>query len=319
MINFNNMANKASRMLNKIEFQAKKYSPEILICAGVAGVAVSGVMACRATTKLGDIITKANEDTMQIDEVIANPDMLPADADEYTEEDAVKDKVIVKAHMIMDIVKLYAPSVILGGLSLTAIITSNNMLRKRNIALAAAYASTNKTLKEYRQRVVERFGEDIDKQLRFNIKQEEVEETVVDDKGKEKKVKKTVNVLDPNTLGDFAVIFDESNVNWSKTPGANKQFLLKQQQFATAKLQSQGYLFVNEVNEMLGFPLTAAGQIAGWIYDTKNPTGDNFVDFGLFDIDNPRARDFVNGYERSIILDFNCDGNILETFGSRIR
>ena len=123
MFNFNNVANKASRMLNKVGFQVKKYSPEILICAGVIGVGASGVMACRATTKLSDIIDKANDDIIKTDEVIANPDMLPEGSEEYTEEDAAKDKVIIRAHMVMDIVKLYAPSVILGGLSLTAILT----------------------------------------------------------------------------------------------------------------------------------------------------------------------------------------------------
>lgn len=320
MFNLSNAIDKTTRMANKIAFQAKKYGPEILICAGVIGVGTSGVMACRATTKLSNIIDKANEDIMKIDEVIANPDILPADSEEYTESDAAKDKVIVKAHMVMDIVKLYAPSVVLGTLSITAILTSNNILRKRNIALAAAYASTNKTLKEYRQRVVERFGEDIDKQLRFNVKPEEIEETIVDEKtGKEKKIKKTINVFDPNSLGDFAVIFDESNVNWSKTPGANKLFLINQQRFLNDKLKSQGYLFVNDVNTALGFPLTAAGQIAGWIYDEKNPIGDNYIDFGMFNLDNPRTTDFVNGYERSIIIDYNCDGNIMEYFGSRIR
>ena len=239
--------------------------------------------------------------------------MLPEGSEEYTEEDAAKDKVIIRAHMVMDIVKLYAPSVILGGLSLTAILTSNNILRKRNIALAAAYASTNKTLKEYRQRVVERFGEDVDKQLRFNTKQEEIETTVIDEKtGKEKKVKKTIEVYDPNTLSEFAVIFDESNVNWSKTPGANKMFLINQQRYLNDKLKAEGRLFVNDVNNALGFPITAAGQVAGWVYDEKHPIGDNCIDFGLFDLDNPRAVDFVNGYERSIIIDYNCDGNILK-------
>ena len=119
-------------------------------------------------------------------------------------------------------------------------------------------------------------------------------------------------MFDPNTLGDFAVIFDESNVNWSKTPGANKLFLTKQQRYLNEKFKAQGYMFVNEVNAALGFPLTAAGQIAGWIYDKKNPIGDNCIDFGLYNLDNPRATDFVNGYERSIIIDYNCDGNILK-------
>lgn len=309
--------NTISRSAHRMAFKLQKHSPEILVVAGVIGAVASAVMACKATTKLSDILDDSRDKIDSIHDVIENPDKVN---EEYTQEDGNKDLAIVYTQTALKVAKVYAPAVILGGLSITAILTSNNILRKRNIALAAAYASTNKTLKEYRQRVVERFGEDVDKQLRFNTKQEEIEETVIDEKtGKEKKVKKTIEVFDPNTLGDFAVIFDESNVNWSKTPGANKLFLTKQQRYLNEKFKAQGYMFVNEVNAALGFPLTAAGQIAGWIYDKKNPIGDNCIDFGLYNLDNPRATDFVNGYERSIIIDYNCDGNIMEYFGSRIR
>ena len=63
---------------------------------------------------------------------------------------------------------------------------------------------------------------------------------------------------------------------------------------------------------MLGIPATKAGQIVGWIYDEKHPVGDNFVDFGIYDYNDQRKRMFVNGHERSILLDFNVDGNILD-------
>ena len=89
-------------------------------------------------------------------------------------------------------------------------------------------------------------------------------------------------------------------------------FLKKAESFANDKLRINGYLFLNEVYEMLGIPKTKAGQVVGWVYDEKNASGDNFVDFGIFDINNPKARDFVNGYERVIILDFNVDGVILD-------
>ena len=62
---------------------------------------------------------------------------------------------------------------------------------------------------------------------------------------------------------------------------------------------------------MLGIDRTKAGNIVGWIYDEKHPVGDNFVDFGIYVLDNEKARDFVNGRERSILLDFNVDGDIL--------
>ena len=88
-------------------------------------------------------------------------------------------------------------------------------------------------------------------------------------------------------------------------------FLKQQQSYANDLLKSRGHLFLNEVYDLLGIQRTKAGNIVGWIYDEKNPVGDNFVDFGIYDINRPKNRDFVNGYERTIILDFNVDGDIL--------
>lgn len=60
---------------------------------------------------------------------------------------------------------------------------------------------------------------------------------------------------------------------------------------------------------MLGIARTNAGQVVGWIYCEKNPVGDNYVDFGIYNLQN---EGFVNGNERSILLDFNVDGIILD-------
>ena len=89
-------------------------------------------------------------------------------------------------------------------------------------------------------------------------------------------------------------------------------FLRAQQQYANDKLIAQGHLFLNEVYDMLGLPRTKAGAIVGWVYDDNNAVGDNFVDFGIYDVHRETARDFVNGYERSILLDFNVDGVIYD-------
>ena len=217
---------------------------------------------------------------------------------------------IVYTQTAVKLLKLYGPSIVLGGLSITAILTSNNIMRKRNIAIAAAYTAVDKSFKDYRGRVVERFGKDLDRELRYNIKKEEVEETIVDEKtGKEKTIKKTIDVA--NEVSEFAKFFDDGCTGWTKDPELNLAFLLKQQAFANDKLKANGYLYLNEVYDMLGIPRTKAGQIVGWIYDEKNPIGDNYVDFGIFDSNKVKNRDFVNGYERTILLDFNVDGNIL--------
>lgn len=301
--------NSVSRTFHKVGFQLQKHSPEILVTAGVIGTVVSAVMACKATTKINDILeeTKGNVDI--IHQATKSGEVR---GHEYTKEDGQKDLTIVYAQTGLKLVKLYAPAVALGALSLTAIISSNHILRKRNIALAAAYATVDTSFKEYRSRVVERFGESLDRELRYNIKAKEIEETVVDEEGNTTVVKKTVNVANPNIPSDYARFFDVGNENWEKDSEYNLLFLKHQQNYANELLRSKGHLFLNEVYDMLGIPRTKAGQVVGWIYDEENPIGDNYVDFGIYDMYNEAKRDFVNGYERTILLDFNVDGNIWE-------
>lgn len=302
------ISNKITRTFGKAGLKVKKYSPEILIVAGVVGTVTSAVMACKATTKLNRVLDDGKEECLKVKEYVeAN-----GYSDKYTEEDSKKDLAIINIQTGVKVAKLYAPSVILGTLSITAMLTSNNILRKRNVALAAAYTAVNNSFKEYRGRVVERFGKELDKELRYNIKTKEVDNTVTDENGNETTTKETVNVIDPNTIDDTAKIWYEGNPGWSKDPEFNLMYLKKQQAYASDKLKAQGYLFLNEVYEMLGFPKTAAGQQIGWIYDEKNPIGDNFVDFGLYDIHDNRKIAFVNGDERAVLLEFNHDGNILE-------
>lgn len=304
----NEVLTKMSRAIHKVGFKVKKHSPEILIVAGVVGTVASAVMACKATTKLDDILEKAKEDIDDVHDYIESDRF----SEEYTEEEGKKALALVYVRTGVDIVKLYAPSVALGALSLTAIISSHNILRKRNVTLAAAYAAVETSFKDYRKRVVERFGEELDNELRYNIKPVEIEETVTNEDGSETTVTKTVNAIDPNTIDATSRIWGEGNPGHTKNPEFNMMYLKQQQAYANNKLQRQGYLFLNEVYELLGYAKTAAGQQLGWIYDEKNPVGDNFVDFGLYDMDNPRTIAFVNGDERNILLQFNHDGYILD-------
>lgn len=306
------MLKKVSGVINKASFGLKKHSPEILVVAGVIGTVASAVMACRATTKIGEILDESNETLDAIHKYSENPETVP-ETIEYSPDDVKKDLAVTYVQTGLKIAKLYAPSVVLGGLSISAMLVSNNILRKRNVALAAAYATVDKGFKEYRERVVERFGEAVDHELRYNIKAKEIEETVVDEKGKEKKVKKKVDVANINEYSDYARWFDSSNPNWEETPDYNLMFLKAQQKYANDKLIAEGRLFLNDVYEALGIPKTKAGQIVGWVYDPSNPDIDSLVDFGIFDCYKENARNFVNGVEPAILLDFNCDGNVWDS------
>ena len=300
------MKEKMIRMYNNSKNVVQKHSPEILAGVGVVGVVASTVMACKATMKLNDILEESKETRDKIREVESNPRY----EEQYSHEDAKKDLVINYTQTAMKVAKLYAPAVILGSASLGCLLASNDILRKRNAALSAAYMTVDKSFKEYRQRVVDRFGEEVEKEIRYNIKAEEVTSTVVAEDGSETTITETVKVMDPNLYSDYAKFFDEASPYWQKDPEYNFMFLKSQQQYANDLLKARGRLFLNEVYDMLGIEKTKAGQIVGWVYNPENPIGDNFVDFGIFDMSKERVRAFVNGYEPNILLDFNVDGNI---------
>lgn len=304
--------NKASRTFHRAGFQVQKHSPEILLVAGVAGMITSTVLACKATTKAGDVLANAKKKIDEVHEVMAD-ESIPES--EYSDKDSKRDLTIIYAQTGVNMLKLYGPAIIVGALSVTSIFASSNILRKRNIALAAAYATVDSSFKDYRNRVVERFGKELDKELRYNIKAKEVEEIVVDDEGNETVVKKTVKTATINHESDYARFFDEFCNGWERDAEYNLMFLRRQQDHANELLQKKGHLFLNEVYDMLGIKRTATGQSVGWIYDEKHPVGDNFVDFGIYNLYDEQKRAFVNGYEKSILLDFNVDGNILDLIG----
>lgn len=304
-----NLVNNMTRTFNKLGFQVRKHSPEILVVAGVVGAVTSAVMACKATLKVNEVVETSKHNIGKIHEA-AERGCTEA-GQEYTAEDAKKELTVVYAQTGVKFVKLYGPSIALGALSIASILTSNNILRKRNIALAAAYTVVDKGFKEYRGRVVERFGEALDRELKYNIKAQEVKETVVDEEtGKKKTIKNTIAVAPQELYSDYARFYDDGCKGWTPDSAKNLTFLKQVQSYMNDLLRLRGYVFLNDVYEQLGIPHSAAGQIVGWIYNEKDPNGDNFIDFGIYDLYKEGARDFVNGYETAILLDFNVDGII---------
>lgn len=302
---------KANRLTKKLALKAKHHSPEILMTVGVVGAVASTVMACKATLKVNDILEESKETIDKIKSVANDEEK----AEVYSPEDAQKDMIVNYVQTGVKLVKLYGPALAVGTLSITSILAANNILKKRSVALAAAYTALDTNFKGYRSRVIEKFGEKIDQELRYNVKAKEIEVESVDENGNTTIEKKTVDVMDGNPLekySEFARFYDDGCKEWTKSPEYNLAFLRAQQSIMNDRLKANGYLFLNDVYDALGIPRTQKGQIVGWVYDENNPVGDNYVDFGIYDMWKTEVRDFVNGYERSILLDFNVDGVILE-------
>ena len=299
--------NKATRLLSSTQYQVKKHSPEILMVAGIAGTIVGTVLACKATTKVSEIIEEKNKNVEDVHTYLEKK------SNEYTEEDSKKDLTIIYAQTGVKLFKLYAPAIGVMTLSFASIIAGHKVLKKRNIAIAAAYAAIDKGFKQYRKNVIKEFGEGVDQQMRFGLKSKEIKKKDKDGKT----VKETEYYIDPDAnpldnISEYARFFDAASSNFAKDPEYNMMFLRRQQDYANEMLKSRGHLFLNEVYDLLDIPRSKAGQVVGWVYDKNgNTKGDNYVDFGLYRNDQGTRR-FINGLEYNILLDFNVDGVIYD-------
>lgn len=295
-----NIKEKASRLIAKTSFKIKKHSPEILLATGIVASVAGTVVACKATLKVDAVIKEHKENVEKINEGLNNEEY----KDIYNENDAKKD--LTKAYAITagKLIKLYAPAIALEAISISCLVGSHTILKKRNVALMTAYTVLENSYKKYRKNVIDKLGKDADDEFRLGIKTEEVE--TIDEKGKKKK--ETVTKIDDNSPSVYAKFFDELSDYYRKDPNYNLLFLKKQQNWANDRLRAQGYLFLNDVYESLGIPKTPDGQFVGWIYNPEDKTIDSYVDFGIYDGKDESKRRFVNGLEKAILLDFNVDG-----------
>lgn len=290
---------KVKTLISKIGFKVKKYSPEILTGVGIASVIGATILACKETKNIDGILE---------DHISERQDMNLDASNEGKESPDKKDITKLYIHTSGRIIKNYWPAITLEVLGITSILAGHNILKKRNVALMAAYKTIETAFNEYRERVKEELGEEVDRHFRYGTYTEKINVTSTDENGKEKKTKENVEFLNPEGISEYARFFDESCREWTKSADYNLTWLKNQESHCTDLLRARGHLFLNEVYDLLGIPRTTAGAVVGWI----DGNGDNFVDFGIFDKYKVKNRDFVNGYEPVILLDFNVDGVIYD-------
>ncbi len=289
-----------------------KYKPEIFIGVGlIAGVGAI-VEACHATLKVDDILDEHKSKMAKVENLWArvNSNDDEESLEDYSEKDYKSDKKKTFVQTGLAFAKTYGPAAGLEVASVTCVLVGFGVLRTRNAAVMAAYKAVDEAFKQYRGRVVEEYGSDKDYEFKHNFRATEVVETVVDEDGKKTKVKKTAfTAPDGTTYSEYAKFFDESNPVWSNKDDLNFLYIHAQQRQMNELLRSRGHVFLNEVYDALMIDRTKAGQVVGWIW---NGDGQDGIDFGLFDGEKVRNRAFVNGHEKSILLDFNVDGMIYD-------
>jgi hypothetical protein len=260
----------------------QKHSPALLFGLGVAGVIGTTVLACKATLKLEETLDKHDVHLAQAE--------------------TKQEQAYVLGNTTGKVIKLYAPAVGLGVISVAALTGSHVILTRRNTALTAAYVAVDRAFREYRERVIDEVGADKERDIRYKVGELEIHDT---QKGEVRKIR-TVK----GDLSQYARVFDDvSSKEWNRDPETNLFFIKCQQNHLNDKLQAKGHVLLNDAYDALGLSRTSAGCVVGWV----KGNGDDFIDFGLFRRDNmDEMHSFMIGENRAIWLDINVDGLVYQ-------
>jgi len=307
----NKLATTVSSLAHKTKFFCQKNSPEIFMGLGIVTLGASLIGVGRASLKANEVIKEHKANLENINECLENSEKY-----DYTHEDANIDIKKSYRNMALQMVCLYGPSIALAGVSVACFVHSNSILKSRNAALSSALAGVTREFKRYREKVIEKYGADVDREMRYAIKKEKVKDPDTNEKTEKAFGEKTSS---ENDYGPTTRIFDELNPNWQPVNAFNRSFLQAQERYANNILIARGVLYLNDVYDMLGFDKTPEGQVLGWLYrpNDNNHGGANFVDFGMFNFAKTSSKDFALGLTDSVVLDFNIDGYILDKVPER--
>jgi len=291
------------RKIGESGLLASEKAPKLLFVGGVVGMVGSTVLACRATLKLEEVLEIVEADKAKAEDVknMVEAGNVP-EGTTYTDKEYKKDLTIITVRGAAEVAKLYAPSVALGAVSIFALTKSHNLLQDRNVALTAAYAAVDGAYNRYRERVIDRYGAEVDEELRYDF--EQIDE--VDEETGEVVSRKAITGAPGSKY--FRWYDEESSTNFSADPDTNILFLRTVQNYCNDLLKIRGHVFLNEVFSQLGLSHTEAGALVGWRWNKGS--GDDYIDFGIWEGKSHELRDPVNGRCGAIGLDFNVDGTI---------
>ena len=278
----------------------KRNAPKMLIWAGTIGLTGAGVWGCAKTRKLDPVIETHKKKL-----------------EEVKKKDPENKKGIAKVYFDTagQVFRVYRGPLLVAIISATEIITGERLftnttakLLKENAALAAAYTGLQETLIRYRERVREKYGEEAEQEIYEGSHLEKIE---VEEDGKT--VKKKLPVMGNDLPSPYARYFCMGETSAAEANFEyNLHFLGLQQELANRMLIANGYFFLNDVFEMLGYPRSVAGQIVGWTYDKNGKPdgdGDNRIDFRIRTV--YRKMEVGDCYEKVLMIDPNVDGVIL--------
>lgn len=311
------MPQAVTRAMSKLWLRTKKSSPEICVVSGiVCGGAALVMVGVRTWKKKDDLqkdisLVKDRMDTIKGAKENNNQELVKSERKELVKQGGTLAKDLVKTYWVPALLGVGSAGLIWGG---------RTMLRRELSAVTSAYALLMESYKQYRQRVIDDVGIEKDQEYMHGIKMVDA----VDEKTGE--VTRRAIVDKSKSISPYSVWwcegeFDDETGEWIWRNGMwrdnalmNESTLRCVQNAANDYLKANGFVFLNQVREMLGLPPTREGQIVGWTLCG----GDGYIDFGVFPSKQhplekivPVNRLFLDKKTCNALLDFNVDGPIL--------
>lgn len=295
------LAHAASRGVSRQVFTVKQHSPVLLFGVGAIGFVSTCILSVRATLNLSDVLEEGENLLKAAEKQEKDPD--------YDTEVAKKAGISIRLQTAAKIAKHYALPAAVGVASIAALTGSHIILTKRNTGLVAAYATLDSMYKQYRARVVEDQGTEKDREYRFGV----VEKAIVDPETGAVEMARGIDAdaVRKNGDSDYARMFDKYHEHWEPSYKQNIFYLNSVIQWLEMRLQHNGFVFLNEMYEYMGYEPTEAGTQVGWVKDAHLvKEGDGYISFGL-EKNTENAVQFMNGTRHDVILDPNVDGVIV--------
>lgn len=203
-------------LLNESRMFIKRNASTILTGIGGAGVIATSVMAVKATPKAIKLLDKAKE--------------------EKGENLTTIEKIRVAG-------PAYIPSALIGISTIVCIFGANAINKRQQAALISAYALLDSSYKEYKNKVIELYGEDTDNHVH--------EEIAKDKYTGDKKTSDNNKVL----------FYDEFSGRYFNS---SMEDVLKAEYELNKKISVWGGAYLNDLYGLLGIPATDYGDYLGW-------------------------------------------------------
>ena len=170
-----------SRFATTAGIRIARHKPEILIGASIVVGGIAVYQLCKSTHDGLDDIIEETEDAL---ESIKTKEIENANGSRvFDEKQAMRARMRARLIFLKNIWRLYWKGIVLGVLAVTLNLSAHNILRKENLALASSIAAYDTYIREYRGRVAEAVGDELEEKLYMNVHDEETDIPMVDEDG----------------------------------------------------------------------------------------------------------------------------------------